>query len=164
MPRYLVIEDLYRIIGESRVRDFLDDDNTGNLSAHENAIVADILVAAEGEVDSYLMRSFGRDQITDLANADASLKRHAAWIALHFATERRSEFLGQEGAGAYGEQYKRAIAFCNNLSKGLKRSTGEGEAGKSKRLGGVVQPAKQTNESKFCFAPDRTHPSGHGGF
>jgi phage gp36-like protein len=164
MARYLQKSDLDALVGSARVNQYFDDDNSGNLSEDELVELDSVMSAAESEVDSYLMRSFAPDAIDDLAENDPALKRHASWIALHFASERRTEFAGENGVGAYKDQYDRAITFCKNLSKGNSRSTGESVAGKSGRIGGVVQPRLQSGQSRFIFAKDKAHPTGHGGF
>jgi hypothetical protein len=111
-----------------------------------------------------MMRAYSVDGITDLADADPTIKLHASWIALEFAAERRPEFLGAGGIGPYQEQYNRAIRFFEKLSHGRQRSKGESEAGAGSQVGGNLQPTLTTGTSRFVFAPDNDNPSGHGGF
>jgi len=163
-PRYLSQSDLEERVGPTRVLQLFDEDNDGSLSAGELATLAKILEAAEGEVDSRLIRSWGVDGITTLAEADSTVKFHASWIALEFAVERKPEFLGDGGVGQYQAQYDRAIKYFEKLSKGRQRSAGESEAGTGANVGGKLQPTLPTGTSRFVFAPDNDNPTGHGGF
>lgn len=165
-PRYLQLSDLESCVGVDRVVQYFDEDNDGAISSEiELSALDDILTAAENEADSRLKRSFSTDQITDLANNDTALKRHVAWVALTFASERRPEFLGGEGGGGFKTQYERAIKYFDSLGKGKTRSFGETEAGRSARIGGVVNPPRQyADEPRFIFARCNKAPTGHGGF
>ena len=165
MARYLTIDDMIARVGSNRVNEYFDDDLSGDLDASETDFVDEVLTAAENEADSRLLRSFTLDQITELAENDEAFRRHASWIALEFASERRTEFLGADGQGAYGTQYNRAIKYFESLSRGKSRSKGELVAGKSGRHGGRVRPTLDTSTTpRFVFAPDRNAPTGHGGF
>lgn len=180
MARYLNLADLISLVGTNRVRQYFDDDVSGDLSSEDNLVITEgigtsalaetdavdsILTAAENEADSRMLRSFTLDQISTIAAEDEAFRRHAAWVALQFASERRAEFVGPEGQGAFTAQYKRAIAYFENLSRGKSRSRGETVAGKSGRHGGNVNPAAATATTpRFVFAPDKNAPTGHGGF
>jgi len=163
-PRYLLQADLENIVGADRVLQLFDDDNTGTLGASELQVLANILEQAEGEVDSRMKLAYSTDAITTLAAGDIAFKRHAAWIAMEFASERRSEFAGEGGTGAYEKQYDRAIKFFEQLAKGRQRSKGEDTAGTGANVGGTLQPTLPTGSSRFVFAPDNDNPTGHGGF
>jgi len=88
-------------------------------------------------------------------------------VALELASERRSAFLGRGGEGAYTRQYERALGEFDLLSRGRSRSKGEAAAGTSGNVGGTVQPAVVSGESKFTFA-DEVGTDGtkvtHGGY
>lgn len=163
-PRYLTQADLENIVGTERVLQLFDEDTDGSLGASELQTLADILEQAEGEVDSRLKLAYSTDAITTLAGSDLAVKRHAAWIAMEFAAERREEFLGEGGTGPYEKQYERAIKFFEQLAKGRQRSKGEADAGLGANVGGTVQPTLPTGTPRFTFAPDNDNPTGHGGF
>lgn len=161
---YLCLVDLYNLIGSDRVRQFFDDDIDGSITDETPAVDA-ILTAAEAEAASHMLRAYNEDAITDLANNDPAFKRHAAWVAIEFASERRSEFLQSDGKGGYWSQYERAIDYFRNLSKGKKRSLGESEAGQGDNTGGNLQPTLDTStQPRFTFAPCNNAKTGHGGF
>lgn len=180
MARYLTIEDLVKCVGANRVLEYFDDDLSGDVSDDDNLIITqglgisslaeseavdEVLTDAENEADSRMLRSFSIDQITTIAQEDGAFRRHVAWIALQFASERRPEFHGEGGKGAFDAKYERAIAYFESLSRGKSRSKGETVAGKSGRHGGKVQPAAATQTTpRFLFSPERNAPRGHGGF
>ena len=180
MARYLNTADLIALVGPNRVRQYFDDDVSGELESTDQLIVTQgigtstlaeteavdsILTAAENEADSRMLRSFSISQIDVIAANDEAFRRHVAWVALQFASERRPEFMAEDGRGAFTAQYDRAIRYFENLSRAKSRSKGETVAGKSGRHGGNVNPAATTATSpRFLFSPDRNAPTGHGGF
>ncbi len=163
-PDFLVIGDLQAKVGNKTVLGLFDDSNSGSLTAPELIVVDDVMAQAENEAYSRLLRAYSKDQIILLANNDPALKGHIAWIALEFASERRQEFMREDGGGAFWKQYERAIKYCDMISKGQQRSAGEAVAGTTEQIGGQIQPAVSTGASRFIFAPDTKNPSGHGGF
>jgi hypothetical protein len=163
MARHLTIADLDGLVGRARVEQYFDDDLSGDL-AEESTELDDVLTAAANEADRFLKRSFSDTQIAELMAVDKSLRRHVAWVALEFASERRPELCSADGTGAFYKQYERACEAFKALGKGNTRSFGESEGGKSARIGGYVQPALNRGEPRFIFAPDRNHPRGHGDF
>ncbi|MCP4674358.1 MAG: hypothetical protein GY854_02335 [Deltaproteobacteria bacterium] len=160
---YLELSDLYALVGPQRVRQYFDDDIDGNIADASNAVNS-ILMAAEAEAASRLLRSWAAVAVVELGNNDRTFKNHVAWVALEYASERRPEFCGEDGKGQFWAQYERAIKYFDHLSKGRQRSVGESVAGVGANTGGRVQPELGSDESRFVFAPDRNAPTGHGGF
>ena len=163
-PDFLVIGDLQAKVGNKTVVGLFDDDNSGVLSAPELLIVDDVMAQAENEAYSRLLRAYSKAQVILLADNDPALKGHVAWVALEFASERRQEFMREDGSGMYWRQYDRAIKYFDAISKGQQRSAGESVAGTTGQIGGQIQPTVQSGASRFVFAPDNDNPSGHGGF
>lgn len=96
---------------------------------------------------------------------DPALKMHVVGVALQYAAERRPEFTDAEGVGPYKAQFTRAIDYFETLSKGLKRSKGEVQAGQGANSGGKLQPKPPAaTAQQFVFARSRDAPFGHGGF
>ena len=141
-----------------------DDDNDGAITGTDLTNANDVMAQAENEAYSRLLRAYTKDQILLLIDNDPAMKGHIAWIALEFASERRTEFLAADGTGAYWQQYERAVKYCDMISKGQQRSAGESVAGTTEQIGGTLQPSVDSDESRFVFAPDTDNPTGHGGF
>ena len=163
-PDFLVIGDLQAKVGNKVVLGFFSDSNAGALTAAELLIVDDVMAQAENEAYSRLLRAYSKAQVILLANNDPALKGHIAWVALEFASERRQEFMSEDGSGAFWRQYDRAIKYFDAISKGAQRSAGESVAGTTEHIGGVIQPTVGTDESRFIFSPDKNNPTGHGSF
>lgn len=167
MADFLTRADMELLIGTATVRQWFDDDISGSVDAGtETDALTRILDMAESEAYTRLRRSWSFEAVEDLINNDPGLKGHVAWIACHFASERRVEFDASNGQGAFENQYNRAIAYLDELSKASTRSKGEEVAGAAANLGGVLQPTEKTQDGtpRFIFARDKYAPSGHGGF
>ena len=161
---YLTLQDLYNLVGSNRVLQFFDDDLDESI-ADQSTETGAILEMAEAHVASFMLRAYNADDITTVANNDPAFKSHAAWIALQFASERRPEFGGVDGQGAFQNQFERAETFFDRLSKGGKRTLGEANAGDGANTGGTVQPPlTNSTDPRFVFAPDNNAPTGHGGY
>lgn len=162
---YLTISDLYDLVGSQKVLQYFDDDFSGSIDGDETAIVTQILTSAEDFAYSRMRRAYpDAATITLLAQNDTFFLSQVAWVALEFASERRSEFANEDGKGAYWAQYERAKSYFDSLSKGNIRSIGEETVGVGANTGGVVQPTRTSDEANFTFAPDTKYPTGHGGF
>jgi len=167
MADFLTRDDLEFLVGSNRVSQWFDDDISGSIEVgDETDSLTRILDMAEAEAYTKLRRSWSFDNIVDLVDNDPGLKSHIAWIACHFASERREEFNQDDGAGAFRYQYDRAVKYLDDLSKAKTRSKGEEIVGPAASLGGVLQPTDATEGDipKFVFARDKWAPSGHGGF
>ncbi len=172
MAAVLTLADLYARVPADRLNGYFDDDNSGVLS-EEVSTVQDVLMAAEGEYTSRMLRAYptGGDlsvvgsPLRTLILNDATLRMHVAWIACELACERRTEFCGVDGWGAYRAQYERAIRYIENLSKGIQKSGAEQLAGANKIGSGYSSGlANGYEDPNFVFAPSKGSPSGHGGF
>jgi hypothetical protein len=165
----MTIDDLNTRVGPRRVIELFDDDNDGNITdASEIAAYNAVMCEAESTLYSRLLRAYAdKASIVLLAQNDDIIKGHCSWVALEIASERRSFAAGRDGRGAFVFQYERALQEFDLLSRGRSRSKGEAVAGTSGNVGGVVQPALQTGESRFTFA-DEIGPDGmklgHGGY
>lgn len=164
-PDFLAIGDLKAKVGNKTILGLFNDSNAGALTVTELAILDDVMAQAENEAYSRLLRAYSKAQVILLADNDSALKGHVAWVALEFASYRRQEFMREDGGGAYGKQYDRAMKYFDAISKGQQRSAGEAVAGTTAQIGGgEIQPAVETGASRFIFAPDNDNPTGHGGF
>lgn len=170
MADFLTITDLNNRVGARKIRGYFDDSNNGVLTEEVQA-VDDVLTAAEGEMYARMMRAYPGDPSVPggpmqlLVANDPALKLHVVWVAVQYAAERRPEFTNAEGQGPYQAQFTRAIDYFETLSKGLKRSPGETQAGKGANTGGKLQPKPPAATSRqFVFSPGRNAPDGHGGF
>lgn len=165
----LTLDDLYSRVPANVINGYFNDSGVACID-DSLQIVQDVLMAAEGELYSRMLRAYpgltgnALDPIKQLVNNDAVLKMHLAWIACELACERRQEFTDAQGFGAYKAQYDRAVTFIENLSKGLIRSRGENTAGPGANTGGNSFPQAGSVDANFIFAPNRNSPSGRGGF
>ena len=165
MADFLTQAELEKKVGAGTVRRMVDDAAAGVVDVGGAAILEDALRNAEGTVYASLMRAYSPEAVVTLAQNDAVLMGHAAWIALELLSERRVEFTSAEGWGAYRVQYERATKHLELVSKGALRSKGEAQAGQNPHLGGTIQPSPPAaTEDAFTFAPSRNRPSGGGGF
>lgn len=169
MPAVILsLADLYSKVPANIVNGYFDDARSGGVVDPNGTKVQDVLMAAEGEFYSHMIRAYpyGLDgqKLRDLADADPVMKMHLVWVALEFAAERRPEFLSSDGKGPYQHQYERAVAYFSNVSKGLLRSKGEAAAGLGANTGGNYNPGTVDGEANFVFAPSKTSPFGHGGY
>lgn len=169
LPQILVLDDLYSRVPANVINGYFNDSGVTCVDDSLQS-VQDVLNAAEGELYSRMIRAYPlqsgniSDPIKLLAQNDATLKMHLAWVACELACERRPEFTDAQGWGAYKVQYDRAILYFENLSKGLIRSRGESVAGVGANTGGDTFPMPDQVEADFVFAPSRRAPSGRGGF
>lgn len=167
MADFLVLQDLYNRATQEKIDGFFDDSYNGVLT-EETGIVDDVLMAAEGEYYSRVLRAYPdttKATMILLVNNDPVLKQHVSWIACELASERRSEFLDSDGWGCFKAQYERAVKHIDRLSKGQLRSVGEQVAGQGANTGGKLQPKPPAaTEKQFVFAPSKDAPTGHGGF
>ena len=170
MADFLVVGDLISAVGNRKVLQWFDDQYNGTLS-DDTVAIDDVLSRAEAEMYGRMLRAYPSDT-TDptsplrlLVANDPALKGHVIGVALQYASERRPEFTDADGAGSFKARYDRAIDYFETLSKGIKRSRGEIEAGKGANTGGLLQPKPPAaTERQFIFAPGRNSPFGHGGF
>lgn len=170
MADFLTLQDLYDRVGARKVNGYFDDSHNGTLS-DETAAVEAVLTAAEAEMYARLLRAYPGDPSDPggpmqlLVANDAALKGHVIGVALQLAAERRPEFTDEDGLGPYKAQWNRGIDYFETLSKGLKRSKGEVQAGQGANSGGTIQPRPPAGTAQqFVFARSRKSPGGHGGF
>ncbi len=161
--RYLTAADLDNRVGAAAIDRMLDDDGDGLRDWH---MLTEFMVDAEALADSYMLKSWSREQITSIGAGDRSFRGHVAWIAIEMISERRAEFNSADGRGRYQSQYDRAIAFFDRLSKNKGHTAAEETAGKGTQSGGDHLPktANPSTDASFVFASDKRYPSGHGGF
>ena len=170
MADFLSIDMLYARVGSVLINGYFDDSFNGTIT-DELPIVDEILMFAEGELTSRLLRHYPGD-VTDpesririLIDNDPTLRMHAVSVALQYAAERRPQFTDADGVGPYKAQYERAIKYFETLSKGTIRSRGETQAGKGANTGGNISPKPPVGTAaQFVFAASRDAKSGHGGF
>lgn len=170
MADFLTLAKLYTRANPQKVKSYFDDDNNGVVT-DADANVDAVLSAAEAEMYARMIRAYPGDPsdpdgpIQALVANDPGLEGHCIFVALQMAAERRTAFTDDDGKGPYSAQYDRAIAYFETLSKGLKRSMGETQAGKGANTGGKLQPKPPAGTSRqFIFAPSKDAPDGHGGF
>lgn len=161
---FLTLRDLYALVGSQRVRQLFDDDNDASLDDSLD-IVDTILAQAEGECYARLLRAFGsKTAVITVAQNDQAIRMHTAWIALELASERRPEFLGADGRGAFSWQYERAVNYFEALAKGKLRTRGDSAATNAQEGGMISPPRTSPTDARFIFAPCKNSSDGHGGY
>src|SRR5574341_731113 len=161
-PEYLTPGDLEVNIGAGEVTRLSDDDGDG---LRDTTTLNQVMAEAEGLAASYLLRGFTTQQILALAANDPYLTSCSAWIACELLSERRGEFIANDGKGRYWAQYERAVGYFDRLAKSQVKSKGEAAAGENKQAGGNIRPkALDGTNPTFVFAPDRESPTGRGGY
>lgn len=157
--------DLERIIGAAQVDRLADDDGDGLRDA---AIVDEICQQAEDLARSYLLKSYGDEQIDKMlasdGTGDRAVRVQMTWIAAELLAERRHEFLNAEGKGNYWLQYERAVKYLERIGKGQGHSVAQPTAGASARQGGTVSPTLPADVPPLTFATSKNNPFGSGGF
>lgn len=164
---WLTFKDLERVTSPDVVDRLFQDNNSGRRDA---ALLQSIILEAQALAESKLLRSWGQEAIVQLAFHDSAVRMNAAWIAMELATERRGEFIANDGKGRYWAQYERAMTFFDGLSKSKDQSRGEKAktqlgvtaAGTSKNSGGRRLPTAQRGNN-FIFG-DEGDGTKHGGF
>jgi hypothetical protein len=160
-PKYMTSADLDARIGATKVDELFCDDGSG---VRDSVIVNTFLVEAEDFAATRMIRSWAPDQVAQMATYDETFKGQVAWVACELASERRHEFLDNEGKGRYWAQYMRAREHFDLLSKSRISSAAEATIGANKQSGGRLSPTITPPASRFLFAPDKNNPTGHGGF
>lgn len=161
VPDYLSSADLDARAGAARVDLLFDDDGD---SQRDPDVLNAIMCEAEDFAASRMLKSWNRAAITTLAAQDITFRGHVAWVALELASERRAEWLAEDGKGRYWAQYLRAKEHFDMLAKSQISSQGEVKAGANAQSGGTLGPTNDPNRATFTFAPDARAPRGHGGF
>ena len=165
MPLFLARADLEAKIGAVNVRRYADDAGVGSVDSAAQAFLDTVMDEAEGEYFARMMKAYSRDGAVTLAQNDKVLRGHCAWVACELLTERRPEFVGADGWGAYRAQYERAMKHFELVAAAQKRSQGEATAGTNPHVGGNLQPSPPAaTEDQFVFAPSKYNPGGSGGF
>ena len=166
MADFLTRQALEDRAGAATVRRLADDDGDALLGVDDLARLDAIMSEAEGLVYSALLRAYStRASVILLMGADPGALGQAAWIALELLSERRIEFAGADGWGAYRAQFERAMKYFDQLSKGRIKSVGQEVVGSGDSVGGMIQPRPpQGTPDQFQFAPSRQKPTGRGGF
>jgi hypothetical protein len=157
---WLTVDDLVSAGGAKVVDQMFNDSGNG---LRDQKLLAEMMMAAESEAETRLLRGFTSDQISLLASRDEIIRMHAAYVALELVSERRTEFLAADGKGRYWVQYERALNHFNLVSKSKDHSRGEVLAGKNSQTGGRRYPTVQANTPAFVFA-DEQDGTKHGGF
>jgi hypothetical protein len=161
VPDYLTSADLDARAGAARVDLLFDDDGD---SQRDPEVMNAIMCEAEDFAASRMLKSWNRTAIATLAAQDITFRGHVAWVALELASERRAEWLAEDGKGRYWAQYLRAKEHFDMLAKSQISSQGEVQAGANAQSGGKLGPTNNPSISTFVFAADRNAPRGHGGF
>jgi hypothetical protein len=161
-PKYMTSADLDARIGAAKVDQLFDDDG----DSHRDALVVNtILVEAEDFAAARMLKGgWSQDGVEQFAAHDETYRSMVAWVAIELATERRPEFVAEDGKGRYWAQYIRAKEHFDAISKSKLRSPAEGTVGANKQGGGSLSPMVNPPRPSFVWAPDRHNPNGRGGF
>ncbi len=160
-PAYMSSADLDKRVSASKIDELFDDDGD---SIRDSIVVAAVLVEAEDFAATRMLKSWTIEQINQMAATDETFRAQVAWVALELATERRSEFLAEDGKGRYWQQYMRAKEHFDALAKSKIASAAEATVGKNKQSGGSLSPTVQQPPGRFTWAPDKYNPYGKGGY
>lgn len=160
-PKYMTSADLDARTGAAKIDELFCDDGSG---IRNSVTVNTILVEAEDFAATRMLKAWTIDQINQMAATDETFKAQVAWVAIELASERRSEFLAEDGKGRYWMQYMRAKEHFDALAKSKIASAAETTVGRSKQAGGSLSPTVTPPMPRFTWAPDKFNPSGHGGF
>lgn len=158
---HIVAADLIAATSQAVVDRYFDDDGDG---AADPDLVELTLVNVTSAIDAKLLRAFSAAQIAQFA-AEPLFKMHAAYMALHLAAKRRTEWRDPQGNAPFRTDWVDAMKYFDDLSKGVARSPQEQHAGSHPILGGAqILPA--AGQPSYVFAPDpnRGNPRGSGGF
>jgi hypothetical protein len=162
MPRFMTSYELELCIGAALVDQLFDDNGD---SKRDRPLVSQVLRRAEDYMMSALLGAWGDvNTLVKLAQADATLRMHVAWVACELASERRPALAASDGKGQFWAQLTRADAYFDSLYKAKAASVGEETVAVNANTGGRVNPPRQGNASRFTFAADRRNPGGRGGF
>lgn len=161
--RYLMAADLDIRVGAAAIDRMLDDDGDG---LRDWVALTEFMVDAEHLADSYLLKAWTSEQISEIGRADRSFRGHVAWIAIELISERRHEFIAADGRGRYQMQYDRALSYFDRLSKNKLHTAAEATASVGAQSGGDYNPktSNPSSDASFVFASDKRYPTGHGGF
>lgn len=161
-------KDLESVVDRAVVDQLFQDTNS---SARDMTLVQSIILQAQAQAESKLLRSWSLEDIHRIAFHDPSVRANAAWIALELCTERRSEFVAADGKGRYWTQYDRAIKFFDSLGKSKEETRGTSafkklgteKASQGANTGAGRRPKQQTGTDIWTFANE---PDGrkHGSF
>ena len=160
LASWLHVADIESCIGAGNVDRLFCDNNSG---LRDGLLLERIMQDAEGIAESRMLRGWSSAQVATLALNDDSFRRHAAWVACELATERKGEFISDDGKGRYWAQYERALDHFEQLSKSKIHSRGEAAAGQNANTGGARRPALESNVERWTFAEDG-EGNGPGGF
>lgn len=171
MADILTLQLMYDLIGARRTKQYFDDSGDGVISDADTSVQM-IFDMAEGEMYSRMFRAYSsRDEIITYAENDAAFRGNLTMVAAHLASERRGALTDSEGDGAYKAAYDRAMAYFDNVSRGLQRGTGEAGTllnpgpGPGANTGGNLQPSPPADTGRqFVFTPNKNSPTGYGGF
>ncbi len=161
VPGYMTSADLDARVGAAKIDELFSDDGSG---IRDSVTVNTLLIEAEDFAATRMLKSWGIDQVNDMASLDESFRAQVAWVAIELASERRSEFLAEDGKGRYWAQYTRAKEHFDALAKSKIASAAETTVGKSKQTGGGLNPPVQQPVPRFTWASDKYNPYGRGGF
>lgn len=162
VPAYMSSADLDVRVGAAKVDELFGDLGTG---VRDSTTVNTILIEAEDFAATRMIKSWNIEQVNQMAARDETFRGQVAWVALELATERRPEFLAEDGKGRYWMQYLRAKEHFDALAKSKIASPAEVAVGKNKQSGGSLSAAAQPPPApRFTWAPDKNNPQGSGGF
>jgi hypothetical protein len=153
---YVDQRDLESAAGVAEVARLFDDNGDGVVDPD---LVAGPSEGASALLDTYLLEGWTQEAIRDLV-ADPLLRRHVAWVAIHFRAQSKPEWRDQNGIAPYRTEYKDALDHFDRLSKGRARSRKEATAGDNQMTRGQVSRGCPP----FVIAASRNDPRGPGGF
>lgn len=161
MADFIIPADLVAATSQAVVDRYFDDDGDG---LADPSLVALLISNTCSAIATTMLEGWSEEQIAKLA-VEPLFKMHAAFMALHLAAKRRTEWRNAAGEAPFRVDWADAQKYFKALASGNARSPKEAQAGTHPIIGGnLISPAPQ--QAAYVFAPDpnRGNRRGSGGY
>ncbi len=161
LPNLIIAADLVSATSQAVVDRYFDDDGDGMA---DPALLDLILANTTGAIYAKLLSGFSAQQVALFAQ-EPLFKMHGAFVALHLAAKRRTEWRDAQGNAPFRTDWNDAMKYFSDLSSGNTRSPQESIAGTHPVIGGN-QVAPLPQQPTYIFAPDPNNKNyqGSGGY